>query len=412
MTDWAEDAYADLLDRRNRDRAYVVANMVASVDGVIAVDGRTAHLGGPADRELFLYLRTLADVILVGAETVRAERYGPPRVRPEVQAARVARGQEALPRLAIVSRRLDLDPEARVFSEGHRPMVLAPSDADPERLAEIRLVADVLALGSGGVDLPAALAKLGPVLVLCEGGPTINNELVRSDLLDELCLTLAATFVGGPSRGVLGSGILDEPLDVELVSVRARDGDLFLRYRRSGRGAVEPVADDAGGDAASAPTEVFHAVMADLDHPMIIVTAAVDGERSGCLVGFSSQASIEPGRYGVWLSKKNHTHAIAMAAETLVVHFPSEADRPLAELFGTTTGDEIDKFERCSWHEGPDGAPVLDDVVRWFAGRVVDRVDTGDHTLLVLVPTDGGVGPWEGQLGIQAVMDLDAGHPA
>jgi flavin reductase (DIM6/NTAB) family NADH-FMN oxidoreductase RutF len=294
-----------------------------------------------------------------------------------------------------------------VFAGGHRPVVWAPSDAEPQRLADIAVVADVVALGSGGVDLPAALARLGTGLVLCEGGPTINNELVRSDLLDELCLTVAGSFVGGPSRGVVGSGLLDEPLDVELVSVRARDGDLFLRYRREGRGAPPVEQDDEPAAVA-----VFADLMADLDRPMTIVTAALDGERSGCLVGFSSQASMDPARFGVWVSKANHTHAVVMEADVVAVHFPSAADRALAVLFGTTTGDEIDKFERCRWHEGPGGAPVLDDVARWFTGRVIDRVDTGDHTLLVLAPCDGACGPWEGQLGIQAVLGLEAGHPA
>jgi riboflavin biosynthesis pyrimidine reductase/flavin reductase (DIM6/NTAB) family NADH-FMN oxidoreductase RutF len=407
MTRWAESRYADLLSRRAGDQAYVVANMVASVDGAISVEGRTAHLGGPADRELFLYLRFLADLILVGAETVRAERYGPPTMSEAHQKERVARGQAAVPRLVIVSRRLDLDPAARVFGDGHRPLVLAPSDADPERMASLGEIADVLAIGSGGVDLPAALAKLGPGLVLCEGGPTINNELSRADLLDELCLTVAGSIVGGPSHGVVGRGLLDEPLDVELVSMLARHGDLFLRYRRVGRPEV-PVAPDA--DAATA--DLFNALMGELDHPMTIVTAAADGERVGCLVGFLSQASMKPGRFGVWLSKANHTHGPAMDADVLAVHFPSVDDRALAELFGSATGDEIDKFTRCRWHDGPGGAPVLDDVARWFVGEVVDRVDTGDHTLVVLDPIAVEVGSWSGQLGIQALGDMEPGHPA
>jgi len=409
VTDWAESAYDDLLGRRAGARPYVAVNMVVSVDGAIAVDGRTAQLGGPADHRLFHHLRSLADVILVGAQTVRAERYGPPKLGADERAARRARGQEALPRLAIVSRSLDLDPEARVFGGGHRPLLIAPEDADGQRLDRLRAVADVVTVGEGTVDIATALDGLGAGLVLCEGGPTLNGELARADRLDELCLTVAGSFVGGAVRGVLGGGPLEAPLPLTLVSVRAREGDLFLRYRRTDR--AEPDGFDGDG-AAGATLDAFDDVMGGLDSPMMIVTVAHHGERSGCLVGFGSQASIHPGRFGVWVSKANHTHRLAMQADVLAVHFPSPGDRPLAELFGTTTGDRVDKFARCRWHDGPEGVPVLDDLTRWFAGRVVDRVDTGDHTLVVLAPIEAAAGPWSSQLGLQQVLDLEAGHSA
>ncbi len=98
----------------------------------------------------------------------------------------------------------------------------------------------------------------------------------------------------------------------------------------------------------------------DLDYPMVIVTAAANGERSGCLVGFHTQCSIEPMRWAVWISKANHTHHVARDAAVLAVHFPSVDDEDMAELFGGETEDEIDKFDRCDWTEGSGGIPLLD----------------------------------------------------
>jgi len=157
----------------------------------------------------------------------------------------------------------------------------------------------------------------------------------------------------------------------------------------------------------------FDWLVGRLDYPMVIATGAAGGERSGCLVGFHTQCSIDPPRYLVCVSKANHTFAVAAAADVLAVHFPSAAQHGLAALFGEQTGDEVDKFSRCDWHDGPGGVPVLDDVA-WFAGRVVARHDFGDHEGFVLEPVDGGTAgdaDWR-QLGFQAVKDMPPGHPA
>jgi flavin reductase (DIM6/NTAB) family NADH-FMN oxidoreductase RutF len=148
------------------------------------------------------------------------------------------------------------------------------------------------------------------------------------------------------------------------------------------------------------------------DTPMVIVTAAApDGRRSGCLVGFWTQCSIHPPRVLACVSKTNHTLAVASAARVLAVHWLAEDERSLAELFGGETGDEVDKFERCSWHRGPDGVPVLDEVKGWVAGRVVDRFDVGDHVAFVIDAEAGAADDGsKGQLGFQAVKDLEPGH--
>ena len=145
---------------------------------------------------------------------------------------------------------------------------------------------------------------------------------------------------------------------------------------------------------------------------MLVVTAAAAGERAGCLVGFATQCSIDPPRFAVWISRNNHTFRVAEQAGTLAVHFLSTDDRELAVLFGGQTGDEVDKFARCRWRAGPDGAPVLEDCARWFAGEVVERIPTEDHVGFVLVPVRTGSGPWSGQLGFQSARAISPGHEA
>src|SRR3954466_12598251 len=102
-----------------------------------------------------------------------------------------------------------------------------------------------------------------------------------------------------------------------------------------------------------ATKEQFHKVVRSLDYPMIIVTAEADGERSGCLVGFHTQCSIDPPRFWVGISKKNHTYNVTLWASHLCLNFPSVGEIELARLFGEQTGDEIDKFEHCRWTAGP-----------------------------------------------------------
>ena len=129
-----------------------------------------------------------------------------------------------------------------------------------------------------------------------------------------------------------------------------------------------------------------HALVSAIDYPMFIVTAAAGGERAGCLVGFATQCSVEPPRFLVCLSDKNRTYRVAQGTDVLVVHVvPAEAGE-LAELFGSETGDEIDKLERCEWRPGPAGTPVLVDCANWFAGRVLERLDAGDHQAILLEP--------------------------
>ena len=145
---------------------------------------------------------------------------------------------------------------------------------------------------------------------------------------------------------------------------------------------------------------------------MLVVTASAAGERAGCLVGFATQCSIHPPRFAVWISRKNHTFRVAEQARTLAVHFLSAEDGELAALFGGETGDEVDKFARCRWREGPGGAPVLEACARWFTGEVIERIPTDDHVGFLLTPVSTHSGPWPGQLGFQAARSISPGHEA
>lgn len=155
----------------------------------------------------------------------------------------------------------------------------------------------------------------------------------------------------------------------------------------------------------------FHEEMATLDGPMVIVTAASDGRRAGCLVGFHTQASIAPPRYLVCLSVANHTYAVATDAEYLAVHFLRHDQTDLAARFGGECSAEADKFTGLHVRDHETGAPVLADCAHWFVGRVLGSMPVDDHVVFALEPvaSDGAVerGPL---LGFQEVKDLDPGH--
>ncbi|WP_425307429.1 pyrimidine reductase family protein [Ammonicoccus fulvus] len=219
-------------------RAWTMANMVAGLDGTAAVGGRVGPLSEGPDVELFRLMRALADVVVVGAETVRKEGYGPVRLPEERQAARVATGRTPLPPLAVVTRSLDLDWESALFSEAGTPtMVITCAAAPADRLARARDHAEVLVVGEESVDLGAMLQELlgrGFSTVLCEGGPTLLGRLAASGLLDELCLTLTPLMGGDPLPVALtpeGGGTSAYQLRHSLV----HDSTLFLRYEAAGR---------------------------------------------------------------------------------------------------------------------------------------------------------------------------------
>jgi flavin reductase (DIM6/NTAB) family NADH-FMN oxidoreductase RutF len=160
-------------------------------------------------------------------------------------------------------------------------------------------------------------------------------------------------------------------------------------------------------------TEAFDALTSGLEYPMFIVTAAAADERNGCLVGFATQCSIDPPTLLVCVSKANRTFRTAERATSLVVHYLGEGDEQLARLFGERSGDDEDKFARCTWSERPDGTPVLDGCRGWVAGDVISRTDVGDHVAVALRITAAEArDDAADQLGFQRVKGFDPGHPA
>jgi len=216
---------------------WVRANMVATVDGAAAgPDGLSGSISTPADRRVFSALRGLADVILVGAGTVRAEGYGAPRAKAEFAAWRTARSQAAAPVLAVMSRSLDLDPASPMFGDAAHPAVILTVDsADAARRRRLEKVADVVPVGEtdvGGERALRELADRGLRRVLCEGGPTLLAQLLHEDLLDELCLTVSPLLTG-PARRTLTTKALDPPVGLSLTGLLEEDGTLFTRYVRA-----------------------------------------------------------------------------------------------------------------------------------------------------------------------------------
>lgn len=268
-------------------RPWVMANMIASADGAVVVDGVSGGLGSPADRAVFRAVRACADWILVGAATVRAERYGLPRPSAAALETRRAAGRSEQPGLAVVSASLDLDPDLPMLADRcpgeARPLILTGPDAPPdraERLAETaeivrlepisdtppdradhpaetasseaadrtktaadRLESPLAAPGEaagraetaalGRLGSPAAvlgeLGRRGARVVLSEGGPTLNAWLADAGMIDELCLSFAPVLAGGLSPRLL-HGAAAAPIALELVHLLEEDGMLFARY--------------------------------------------------------------------------------------------------------------------------------------------------------------------------------------
>jgi flavin reductase (DIM6/NTAB) family NADH-FMN oxidoreductase RutF len=156
----------------------------------------------------------------------------------------------------------------------------------------------------------------------------------------------------------------------------------------------------------------FNTLVGDLEYPMFIVTARAGDEPLGCLVGFATQTSIDPPRFAVCLSHNNRTFRRGKDAGALGVHcVPADAPE-LAELFGGETGDEVDKFARCAWHEGPEGVPVLDDCANWFVGRVLWRQDAGDHHAFLLEPIAAEAATDEAEFTFHRAKRIEPGHEA
>ena len=221
-------------------RPWVMTNMVASVDGAIAIDGLSGGLGGEGDSLVFRAIRASCDWIVAASGTVRAERYRIPRTSPEVAARRRAAGRTDAPRLAVVTGSVDLDPDLPLFADrpADAPRALVITGANPPEAAMARIgeLADWCHLDTerptpaGIVD---ALAQRGAEVVLVEGGPSFNGQMVDAGLIDELCLSISPHLVGGPSPRIVNRSTTTVPADLRLERVLEHESALFLRYTRA-----------------------------------------------------------------------------------------------------------------------------------------------------------------------------------
>jgi riboflavin biosynthesis pyrimidine reductase len=220
-------------------RPWILTNMIASADGATSVSGRSGPLGGPADQSVFAALRSVSDAIVVGGQTVRAERYRAPGTGPgPVREARAARGQAPRPRLVVVTASLGLDPDLPLFDDpANRPIIATTASAPARRRDELAAVADIVEMGDDSVDLTSLLGELrrqGLRVVLSEGGPSLNAQLIAADLVDEWNLTVAPLLASGEAKRAAQGQPLDHPAaPMQLDRVWLADQLLFCRWVRS-----------------------------------------------------------------------------------------------------------------------------------------------------------------------------------
>ena len=231
----APDALADLRarDRAPAERPLVIVDMVSSIDGRATVEGRSKFLGSDADTEMLVELRTIADAVLVGPATVKAESYGDLAARPERRERRRAAGLAERPLAVLISRSGNIPWGAGLFAAPGQP-VLIYAGADTRPPGEVAADVTVRRLES---PTPAAAledlrAQHGVRVLLCEGGPSLLHSLLAEDLVDELFLTLVPVVVGDDSQPRIASGgsLPGGPRGLDLRWVLRSGGELFLRY--------------------------------------------------------------------------------------------------------------------------------------------------------------------------------------
>jgi riboflavin biosynthesis pyrimidine reductase len=218
-------------------RPWLRANMISSVDGASAVSGRSGGLGGPADRMIFTVLRSMADVVLVGAGTARAEHYRPAAQAEMWSELRAELGLAPAPAIAVVTASLDLDDCPRLLDSSPPTILITTNSAPPERAGALDGRARVVRAGHDQVDVGeavTALADLGYRQILAEGGPHLLGQLAEADLVDELCLTISPMLAGGTAGRIVASS--DEKAAataLRLAHILADNGFLMTRYVRS-----------------------------------------------------------------------------------------------------------------------------------------------------------------------------------
>ncbi len=236
LDELSDDDLIGVYQVEDRSVPHLRANFVSSLDGAVEIDGQSKALSSDSDSRVFSMIRRLADVVLVGAGTIRDEGYTPLRLSAASRSWRTAQGLAENPTLAVVSSRLELSPVNPIFRSAERPLVITHEASPPDRREALAEVADLVVLGDAEVDLPAVvkeLAERGMPQILCEGGPHLLGALTAADLVDELCLALAP-LLAGPGSGRITAGpptTLTRQFKLA-ATLAASDDYLFFRYLR------------------------------------------------------------------------------------------------------------------------------------------------------------------------------------
>jgi riboflavin-specific deaminase-like protein len=228
----------DLVSLAHDDRPYTVTNFALTVDGRATIDGRSGPIGSETDTAVLVGLRTRVDAVMIGAGTMRVERYGPPVADPAKRERREREGLPHHPLMVIVSDSLELPWDAELFTAGQgRVLIFTSSDRDPPETATPVKVER----HDHTVDLVAAMRHLrrerGVRALLSEGGPHLHAQLVAAELVDELFITVAPKLQGGAGPGLV-EGLPERTRGLELAWLLADEGELFARYRYVGGSAA------------------------------------------------------------------------------------------------------------------------------------------------------------------------------
>ena len=220
-------------DAAGSDRPYVITNFALTLDGHVTIGGRSGKIGSDSDTAMLVGLRTRVDAVMIGAGTMRAERYGRVIGDPAKRERREREGRTADPLMVIVSGRLDLPWDAPLFTEGFGEIVIfTDSDAEPP----VTVTPVHVERQENEVNLVEALAQLrndrGVRSVLCEGGPRLHAQLIDAGLVDELFVTHAPKLAGGNGPGiVVDLSEAERGLEVAWLLYEDATGELFARYR-------------------------------------------------------------------------------------------------------------------------------------------------------------------------------------
>lgn len=227
--------FAYSLDESFENLPFLRINMVSSLDGVTVIDGKSESLSGPADKAVFRTLRQMSDVILVGAETFRVEEYRPINFDKSTINKRLARGQKGNPPIAIVTKNAHLDFDSPLFNSSQVRNIILTSDQGAKNIRgnnKFKDSAEIVVCGEEEVDLKYAKSELGSLgynHILCEGGPSINAQLLALDVVDEVCLSISPVIVQGKGLRIFEGDELKVPSRFQTTHIFQGDGFIFLR---------------------------------------------------------------------------------------------------------------------------------------------------------------------------------------